>query len=83
MQVGYDVAARKRAVNLTLNEDLVNRAKGMTTNLSAVVESLLADFLLKEEKRRAAQERELQATLATWKRFAEKNGSFADEHSTL
>lgn len=24
--------ARKRAVNLTLNEDLVSQAKGMTTN---------------------------------------------------
>jgi hypothetical protein len=28
MKPGYDVAARKRPVNLTLNEDLVQQAKG-------------------------------------------------------
>ena len=39
--------ARKRAVNLTLNEDLVSQAKGMTGNLSGVVEQLLADYVLK------------------------------------
>ncbi len=35
----YDVGARKRPVNLTLNEDLVTRARGLTDNLSGVVES--------------------------------------------
>ena len=41
----YNLAARKRPVNLTLNEDLVNRAKGIADNLSGVVESLLADYV--------------------------------------
>ncbi len=36
-----DLAARKRAVNLTLNEDLVVQARAITDNLSGVVESLL------------------------------------------
>jgi antitoxin CcdA len=79
----YNTAARKRAVNLTLNEDLVTQARGMTDNLSGVVESLLADFLDEEKQRRAARTRELQATIALWNRFAEEVGSFADEHSTL
>jgi antitoxin CcdA len=43
MKSGYNLAARKRPVNLTLNEDLVQQAKGMTNNLSGVVESLLSD----------------------------------------
>ena len=51
----YDLGARKRPVNLTLNEDLVSRARGMTDNLSGVVESLLADFLAAEQQRRAAE----------------------------
>jgi antitoxin CcdA len=83
MKAGYNAAARKRAVNLTLNEDLVTQARGMTDNLSGVVESLLADFLAQERRRRAAKAEELRATIATWNRFAEKVGSFADEHSTL
>ncbi len=43
MKAAYDPNARKRPVNLTLNEDLVNQAKGVTENLSGVVEALLAD----------------------------------------
>ncbi len=44
--------ARKRAVNLTLNEDLVSQAKGMTGNLSGVVEQLLADYVVKQHNAR-------------------------------
>jgi antitoxin CcdA len=39
----YDTAARKRPVKLTLNEDLVVRARELTDDLSRLVESLLAD----------------------------------------
>ncbi len=45
MKADYDVEARKRPVNLTLNEDLVSQAKKLTANLSGVVESLLAEFV--------------------------------------
>ena len=79
----YDVSARKRAVNLTLNEDLVTQARGMTDNLSGVVESLLAGYLVAEKQRRAAETESVRATVNTWNRFAEQHGSFADEHSTL
>ncbi|MGK2914751.1 MAG: type II toxin-antitoxin system CcdA family antitoxin, partial [Porticoccaceae bacterium] len=43
---------RKRAVNLTLNEDLVSQAKAMTTNLSGVVEQLLAEYVQKQHNAR-------------------------------
>jgi hypothetical protein len=39
-------SVRKRAVNLTLNEDIV--AKALTPNLSAVVESLLTAILCRD-----------------------------------
>jgi antitoxin CcdA len=45
MKTGFNGAARKRPVNLTLNEDLVSQAKSMTDNLSGVVESLLSEFV--------------------------------------
>jgi antitoxin CcdA len=54
MKYGYDLEARKRPVNLTLNEDLVQQAKGITDNLSEVVESLLSDFVAQEQKNRLA-----------------------------
>ena len=83
MPAAYNVAARKRPVNLTLNEDLVVQVRAVTDNLSGIVESLLADFLAQEKQRRAADVQVLQATVALWNRFAEQGGSFADEHSTL
>ena len=38
MKATYNIEARKRPVNLTLNEDLVVQARGLTDNLSRVVE---------------------------------------------
>ena len=74
---------RKRPVNLTLSEDLVEEAKGVTDNLSGVVETLLAEFVSKERERRSGIAEEARATAALWNEFEERNGSFADEHSTL
>ena len=83
MKAGYNHTVRKRAVNLTLNEDLVAQARDVTENLSSLVESLLADFVAKERQRRAAKAKVVEATIALWNEFGEKAGSFADEHSTL
>jgi antitoxin CcdA len=83
MKLGYNVDARKRAVNLTLNEDLLAHIREVTTNLSAVVESLLADYLAKERQRRTAQGKIVESTVALWNQFADEAGSFADDHSTL
>ena len=74
---------RKPLLDLTLSEELVAEAKGLTRNLSGVVESLLADFVTKERGRRRGVVEEARATVALWNEFGERNGSFADEHSTL
>ena len=78
-----DRKSRKRPVNLTLSETLVARARKCTDNLSAVVESLLEDFVDRERQRRATEVQLGRATAAVWNRFEEEIGSFADEHSTL
>ncbi|MGH8261122.1 MAG: type II toxin-antitoxin system CcdA family antitoxin [Steroidobacteraceae bacterium] len=44
---------------------------------------LLAGFLAQERQRRAVQARDCAAAAAMWNEFAEKNGWFADEYSTL
>jgi antitoxin CcdA len=79
----YDGSARKRPVNLTLNEDLVERARELTDNLSNVVERLLADYVERagmdvDERRRA-----LAPTVAAWNSHADRHGSLADEYSPL
>lgn len=83
MKVAYNTEARKRPVNLTLNEDLVLQARGLTRNLSGVVESLLAGYIEQERQQRIAKAETLESTIATWNDFSAKHGSIADEYSTL
>jgi antitoxin CcdA len=78
-----DAPARKRPVNLTLNESVVAEAKSMTDNLSGVVESLLTDFVIKERKVRLSKSKVADAAAMQWNKFNEKSGSIADEYSTL
>lgn len=75
--------SRKRPVNLTLNEDLVVEARGLTDNLSGVVESLLSGYVRHERQQRIARAGAVEATIATWNAFGARHGSFADEYSSL
>jgi antitoxin CcdA len=83
MKANFNPAARKRPVNLTLNEDLVSQAKAMTDNLSGVVESLLSDFVARESRERLEKTKVVEATVAAWNRFNAISGSIADEYSSL
>ena len=83
MKFAYNTEARKRPVNLTLNEDLVVQARVLTDNLSGVVESLLADYVERERQLRIAEAGTIEATMAMWNDFNAKHGSFADEYSPL
>ncbi len=83
MKTRFNAAARKRPVNLTLNEDLVSQAKSMTDNLSGVVESLLADFVDRESRARLARTKVVEAAVAAWNQFNLESGSIADEYSSL
>ena len=83
MKADFDPAARKRPVNLTLNESLVIEAKSLTDNLSGVVESLLSDFVSRERCDRLQKSKALEAAIASWNKFNSKSGSIADEYSSL
>jgi antitoxin CcdA len=83
MKSDYDASARKRPVNLTLNEDLVNQAKGLTDNLSQVVESLLSGYLAKAREEQLARSAAVEATVKVWNDFNAQSGSIADEYSSL
>jgi antitoxin CcdA len=83
MKADFNLAARKRPVNLWLNEDLVSQAKMMTANLSSVVESLLTEFVIRERRARLTKAGAIKTTVDMWNQFHTQSGSFADEYSTL
>lgn len=74
---------RKRPVNLTLNEALVAQAKAYTPNLSATMESLLTEFVAKQQSAERARQHAADACADGWNAVHASVGSFADEHSTL
>jgi len=81
--MGYDRTAPKRPVNMTLNEDLIRRARGITPNLSETVERLLAGFVEDADSKIADQERQIAAHVAANEAFILKHGSIADEFNNL
>jgi antitoxin CcdA len=83
MKSDYDAAARKRPVNLTLNENLVNQVKDLTDNLSQVVESLLSGYVANARDERLAKSKAVESTVSMWNDFNSKSGSIADEYSSL
>jgi antitoxin CcdA len=83
MKTKFNAAARKRPVNLTLNEDLVIRARAITNNLSGVVESLLAEFVETDAGERLARAKLAAASVHSWNAFNSESGSIADEYSSL
>ncbi len=81
--MGYDRAASKRPVNMTLNEDLVRRARGITPNLSETVERLLAAFVDGAEAQAARHEQQIAAHIAASDAFVAKHSTLADEFDSL
>lgn len=78
--MGYDLRATKRPVNMTLNEDLIRRAKGLTTNLSETVEMLLAGYVETEQAKRVNIEAQMEQWGAASAATVAKFGSPADEY---
>ena len=75
--------SKKRRVTLTLSEDLVNEANALTDNLSGVVESLLVEYVNREQRERLEKSKAIADTVAAWNTFNAKSGSIAGEYSTL
>jgi antitoxin CcdA len=81
--MGYDHRVAKSRVNMTLNEDLVRRAREFTPNLSETVEGLLARFVETEEAKLAVRERQIDEHIAASNAFIARYGTLADEYTTL
>ena len=74
---------RKRPVNLTINDALVTQAKAYTNNLSATMESLLAEFVATQQRAQRDRQQAAETCADDWNAVSASIGSFADEHSTL
>ena len=76
-------STRKRPVNLTLSAALVEQAKTYTDNLSATMDTLLAEFVASQQQTRLSRQQMADTCAADWNALHATVGSYADEHSTL
>ncbi len=83
VSVPYDRKAPRRAVNLSINEDLLSRAKQSTKNLSATVEELLAGYVQQEQARKREEDEALEQVITALNAFNERHGFLSDEFPNL
>ena len=74
--MGYDRSAPKRATNLSLNADLVRRARALTPNLSETVERLLAEHV---ERQDAGKQARIDAAIEDFNAFYQAHGLVGEE----
>lgn len=77
MQPLYDHTAPKKAANLSLNSDLLQKAKALKINLSATLEESLTQKLGKLEKEKWLVENK--NAIQKYNDFVEENGCFSDD----
>ena len=76
MQITYDTRAPKRPANLSVNGDLLNKARELDINLSATFELALAAAL--REKQRTQWLAENRTAIEAYNGHVEKHGVFSD-----
>lgn len=72
----YNTQAPKKPTNVSINSDLLEKAKTLKINLSATLEKALAEQLRNEL--RAAWVRENADSIQVYNQFVETNGTFSD-----
>ena len=78
MQTLYNLEAPKKPTNLSLNSDLLKKAKALNINLSATLEQALKSKLAEREAEKWAKDNK--RAIKVYNEFVEENGLFADEH---
>lgn len=72
----FNINAPKKPTNVSINSDLLEKAKGLNINLSATLETALTEQLRAEQRNqwKAENAKAIQA----YNSFAEANGVFSD-----
>ena len=78
MHTLYDFNAPKKAANLSLNSDLLKKAKLLKINLSATLEDTLKRKLADIENKKWAKENK--NAIKAYNEFVDNNGCFSDEY---
>ena len=76
MPAAYNPNAPKRAANLSVNGDLLNKAKELDINLSATLEQALAEALRKNQRERWLAEN--RKAINAYNDHVEAHGMFSD-----
>lgn len=76
MLAAYNPNAPKRAANLSVNGDLLNKAKDLGINLSATLEQALAEALKKKQREQWLAEN--QQAINAYNEHVEAQGVFSD-----
>lgn len=78
MQQVYDKTAPKKATNLSINSDLLMKARSLKINLSATLEyALVSDIRKAEREKWQIENRE---AIKALNELAENNGLFSDSY---
>lgn len=78
MQRIYDETAPKKSANLSINSDLLKKAKGLNINLSATLEHALIQQVKKVE--RDTWLKENKQAINSLNDLSEENGLFSDSY---
>ncbi|MFC3122804.1 type II toxin-antitoxin system CcdA family antitoxin [Agaribacter flavus] len=77
MQSLYDHNAPKKATNLSINSDLLEKTRKLDVNLSAILEQALKQKLAEESAEH--WKRENATAIKAYNSFVEENGVFGEE----
>lgn len=78
MSVIFDKKASKKATNVSINSDLLNKAKSLNINLSATLESALESELRKVEREKWL--RENKKAIDALNELTNEHGLFSDAY---
>lgn len=76
MNYAYNTQAPKKPTNVSINSDLLEKAKSLNINLSATLEHALAEQLRTEQ--RAHWLRENADAIQAYNQYVEANSTFSD-----
>ena len=72
----FNLNAPKKPTNVSINSDLLEKAKALNINLSATLEAALAEQLRTEQRNQWKAENA--KAIEAYNRFVEDNGVFSD-----
>ncbi|WP_032094709.1 MULTISPECIES: type II toxin-antitoxin system CcdA family antitoxin [unclassified Alteromonas] len=74
----YDLQAPKKATNVSINSDLLQKARKLKVNLSATLESAIEEKLKVIEAEQWRKDNK--QSIEKYNDFVEENGLLSDEH---